>query len=284
MKVDVIIPTHNRKKWLIQAVKSVLDQSFEEFELFIIDDGSTDETAEAVKDFQRDKRVHFHRISHSGVSKARNYGVSLGSSPWLAFLDSDDQWLPDKLERQVDLIKDQPHYPLVHGEEIWIRRGRRVNPKKYHQKSGGDIFKRSLGMCLISPSAAMIKRDLFCELGGFDERFIVCEDYDLWLKITSRHEVGFIEKPILIKNGGHQDQLSRKYVAMDSWRVQSMKNLYEQGSLESSQKEHLLQELLLKSQILITGFKKHSHDKKAQEMSILKDWAERELESLFCQP
>lgn len=276
MSVDVIIPTYNRSDWIEKSIESVLGQTFRDLRLFVIDDGSSDDTYQKIKQFEKDSRFYYEKIEHGGVSRARNYGVSLGSAPWVAFLDSDDQWLLNKLGRQVSFACDYPNYPLIHCDEIWIRRGKRVNPKNKHRKGGGDQFSRSLKLCLISPSAVLVKRDIFEKWGGFDEKFLVCEDYDLWLKITSQHLVGFIDEPLIIKNGGHEDQLSHRYVAMDEWRVLSMINLYKNADLTYDQSIELFQEALEKIRILCLGYEKHKHFDKLRQFQELQAWIEKQ--------
>lgn len=293
MNVDVIIPTYNRREYLERSINSVLNQSYKSFRLFIVDDGSDDGT----KDFlfqkfskqigEEDKSSQINYIQASpegvpsGVSRARNIGVYHGNGDLIAFLDSDDEWLENKLALQVEYFKKNPDIPLVHGEEIWVRKGVRVNPKKKHQKSGGDIFQRCLKLCLISPSAAVMKRDTLMELGGFDETFTVCEDYDLWLKLTAKYTVGFIQEPVIIKYGGHTGQLSQKYFAMDSWRVKSMRNLYEKADLGPEQKREVCLEIQNKAKILATGFAKHNKQEEAQKYQELENWAESEALRLF---
>ena len=182
-------------------------------------------------------------------------------APWLAFLDSDDEWKPDKLEKQWALT---PHFSIIHGEEIWIRHGLRLHPLKKHKKSGGDIFSQAVKLCCISPSTVLMKKTLFWQVGGFREDFPVCEDYDLWLKVTAHHRVGFVEDPLVIKYGGHRDQLSRAYVAMDYWRVLALDHI--QSSSIAPEKARLAQvELLKKAWILLKGYEKHGHSKDSGE-------------------
>ena len=177
---------------------------------------------------------------------------------YVCFLDSDDEWLEDKLQRQIDLLATR-EYNIIHGEEIWIRNGKRVNPRKIHQKYGGWIFEKCLPRCLISPSAAMVKRELLLELGGFDEQLPVCEDYDLWARITSRHEVGFVKRPIIVKYGGASDQLSRKYKGMDYYRILSLDRIRREGSLTDGQKAKVLEEMNKKAAIFMAGCLKHGN-------------------------
>lgn len=260
VEVSVIIPTYNRELVIKRAVNSVLNQTFKNFELIIIDDGSTDNTAKVLEDYKnKDDRVSVYYQKNCGVSSARNLGLEKAMGQWIAFLDSDDEWLRDKLEKQLSFAMENPSIPLIHGEEIWVRNGKRVNPKNKHQKFGGHIFEKCLPLCLISPSASFIKRELLLEYHGFDESYPVCEDYDLWLKITKDYEVGFIEKPILIKYGGHEDQLSRKYFAMDFLRVKSLDRVYESKNLSHEVKVKIQKEILSKANILKLGYIKHNN-------------------------
>jgi glycosyltransferase involved in cell wall biosynthesis len=268
--VNVIIPTFNRAKELQRALHSVFCQDYPHFDVWVIDDGSTDETSLMMNEFlSQNKRLHYIKTENRGVSAARNLGILKSVGDWCAFLDSDDEWLPHKLSRQVNFMKKSPHIPLIHGEEIWIRNGKRVNQKKIHQKSGGFIFRRCLQLCLISPSAVMIKRSVLEEMEGFDEAFTVCEDYDLWLKMTSLYEVGFIEDPLINKYGGHDDQLSRKFKAMDYWRVKSIDRLLKRGSLKKDDQDAAILELRRKANILLMGYKKHNNFAHFDEISNL---------------
>lgn len=270
MKISIIIPTFDRTETLPRAINSVLAQTHTDFELWIVDDGSTDDTKSMVLNYQHDPRVFYVRTENRGVSAARNVGIEKSSGDWIALLDSDDEWLPHKLEAQVKFINEHPDIPLVHGEELWFRNGVRVNPMDKHKKFGGQIFEKCVPLCLISPSAAIFKRSLIEEVGGFDEDFIVCEDYDLWLKITSMTEVGFIDDPVIIKHGGHDDQLSRKYVAMDYWRVKALDRITKLRELSDEQYSVVAEELKKKAEILLQGYEKHGNmDDHAEIKTIL---------------
>ena len=208
--VSVIIPTFNRARKVSRAISSVLAQTFLDFELIVVDDGSSDGT----KDMTARFGTRINLIAHTtnlGVSAARNTGIRRSSAPLIAFLDSDDYWLPEKLATQMSFFETQPHALACQTEEIWIRKGQRVNPGKRHIKPSGDIFESSLKLCLVSPSAVMLKRSLLDEVGLFDEHLPACEDYDLWLRISCRHPVYLLDRQLVIKEGGHKDQLSRHY-------------------------------------------------------------------------
>ena len=262
--ISVIIPTFNREKTILRALDSVIKQNgCISFDVWIIDDGSTDKTKEIISNYVKENflenKIHYIYQENSGVSSARNLGIEKSAGQWLAFLDSDDEWLEDKLIKQVSFMRENSEYELIHGDEIWIRNGVRVNQMKKHKKEGGDIFIRSLELCLISPSAVMIKRDLLRDHNNFSAEMTVCEDYDLWLKITSENSVGFVEDPLIKKYGGHEDQLSSKYFAMDFWRVVSIFKLLKNRELSHEKKIAATKVLLRKSEILIKGYLKHNN-------------------------
>lgn len=268
MQVDVIIPTFNRASLLSRAIESVLKQSYKHFKLHIVDDGSTDHTQEILASYAAHPQVVIHHQPNQGVSSARNLAVKNSNSPWISFLDSDDEWLPQKLEKQIKFLEQNTDCRFLHAEEIWIRNGVRVNPKLKHNKAADDIFKRSLEFCLISPSTVIMKRDLFNQHGQFNESFVVCEDYDLWLKILATEEVGFLSDYVTNKYGGHTDQLSTQFVAMDYWRIKSLVALL-QSNPSADKKELIVAEIKKKAPILLKGYQKHQNLEHYQEIENL---------------
>jgi len=267
MKISVVIPTYNRRALLVRAVSSVLAQTYRDFELIIVDDGSTECLAEVAKTvldaghkFIRTECLG--RTERGGVSQARNVGVSASSGNWISFLDSDDQWLPEKLARQVAALNRNKEFKFCHCDEIWFRNGKFVNPRKKHQKADRDAFYRSLELCCISPSSVLMEKSFFEDLGGFDETMWVCEDYDLWLRATAREPVLFINEQLVKKYGGHADQLSRSLEAMDRFRVYSLIKLLAVESLSSDQRDAAIKVLVAKSVVLANGAHKRSLNKR----------------------
>ncbi len=258
---SVIIPTFNRYISLKKAIDSVLSQTYKDFEILIIDDGSTDETPEIENEYANS--IKYIRQENSGVSRARNSGILNSHSPFIAFLDSDDLWLPDKLDEHNSYIQENPHTLIHQTDEIWIRNGRRVNPRKKHIKRSGDIFIDSLDLCLISPSTVVVNRDLIEKYGMFDEKLPVCEDYDLWLRITCNETVGLIEKKLTIKHGGHESQLSGSYPAMDLYRIYAILKLLrdKHDELKSAYLEKARDTVRKKCQIIISGALKRGNKK-----------------------
>jgi GT2 family glycosyltransferase len=257
---SVIIPSYNRYNPLKSAVESVLSQTYNDFELIVVDDGSTDETPRIEDEYK--SAVKYIRQENSGVSKARNTGIMQTNSPYIAFLDSDDLWLPDKLEEHHSFIIKNPEVFIHQTDEIWIRKGRRVNPKKRHIQKSGDIFKESLELCLISPSAVVLNKKLLDKHGLFDEKLPVCEDYDLWLRITCEETSGLIDKKLIIKHGGHESQLSKIYPVMDIYRIYSILKLIK--NKKDLRREYLEDAVLTaekKCKIIISGAKKRENKK-----------------------
>lgn len=254
--VGVVIPTFDRAHTLARALDSVFAQTLPPQQVIVVDDGSTDSTAELVTGYSG---VSYLRQENRGVSSARNLGIRHCGCDWIALLDSDDEWLPEKLGVQFEALAENPGHRLVHCDEIWIRGGRRVNPADRHRKRGGWVFEYCLPLCVISPSAAVIERSLLIEAGGFNEQLPACEDYDLWLRVCSRFPVLYVDRPLLRKYGGHDDQLSRMHWGMDRFRVQALRDLLSAGNLSESDRQAALASLRDKCRILITGARKRGN-------------------------
>ncbi len=257
MQISVIIPTYNRASTLPRALDSVLAQTHQAAEIIIIDDGSTDQTRSLIE--QRYPQIKLIRQSNKGVSAARNSGIKVAQTDWIALLDSDDDWLPNKLAAIGQAHDDHPQQLLFHSDEIWIRNGVRVNPMKKHAKQGGMIFQQCLPLCVISPSAAVIHRSVFERIGLFDEDLPACEDYDFWLRFCHLHPVHYIETPVIKKYGGHEDQLSRKFWGMDRFRIRALRKLLQAPTLSPLQAEQTRQMLCKKLRILLKGAYKHQN-------------------------
>tara|TARA_R110002072_G_scaffold534_8_gene4285 strand:+ start:36606 stop:37439 length:834 start_codon:yes stop_codon:yes gene_type:complete len=266
MKISVVIPTYNRKETIKRAMDSVLSQSYQNFELIIVDDGSTDETQEIINKFLPHEKIKVISIDNSGVSKARNIGIQNADSKWIAFLDSDDEWHTDKLTMQMKVIEDDPDAVLIHTNEVWIRNGKHLKQKGIHKKYGGFIFDKCIPLCNISPSTSLIKKSVLEEVGMFDEKFVVCEDYDLWLKISSKYKVHFIEDSLVNKYGGHDDQLSTMYKAMDYYRVKALDNILDIRELSHENVQLVREMIISKSEILINGYRKHGNKEDLKEI------------------
>jgi glycosyltransferase involved in cell wall biosynthesis len=261
--ISVIIPTYNRASFLSEAIASVLGQDYfrrrdgaRAFELLVIDDGSDDGTREVAAEFG--EQVYYHAQPHRGVSAARNAGLELAKGETIAFLDSDDLWLKQKIGVQMAFFKAFPDAKVSYTEEIWVRNGARLNPHKKHAKPSGWIFDKVLPLCLLSLSSCLFRREVFDAVGGFDESLPVCEDYDLGIRIAQRYPIHLIPAPLIIKRGGHTDQLSHKYWGMDRYRVQALEKALRSG-LETWQAKLVREEICRKSRVLLQGFEKRGN-------------------------
>lgn len=271
--VSIIIPTHNRGYCLRESIGSVLRQGYQNFELILVDDHSTDNTPELVKNFPG---LNYIRLpARYGVSKARNTGIKNAQGKYICFLDSDDLWMDQKLGLQVDWMESYPDRQVSYTDEIWIRHGVRVNPMKKHRKYSGNIFKYCLPLCIVSPSSVMLRSSIFEEVGDFDETLPACEDYDLWLRIASRYPIHFMKEKLIVKRGGHPDQLSRKYWGMDRFRVFALQKLIQNNGLNREYRQLSIKTLAEKCSVLHQGFLKRE---KTTEAGYYRSLAEFYLE------
>jgi len=259
--VSVIIPTYNRARLVTEAVASVLAQTYRDLEILVVDDASTDGSSTALAAWPQVRVAR--QACRRGVAAARNRGVAAARGEWLAFLDSDDLWLPDKLARQMAYLTDRPDLCLCQTDETWVRRGVRVNKPLTHRKVGGRIFFPSLDRCLISPSAVILHRRLFKVHGGFDETLPAAEDYDLWLRLTWRYEVGLVDEPLVIKRGGHADQLSAQW-GIDRWRIQALQKLLQDPELPEAHARAARRTLAAKCAIYAQGCEKRGKGPEAE--------------------
>ena len=257
MNITVIIPTFNRAATLERALQSVLDQTYPAQEIIVVDDASVDNTAEILEKYSSKINIITNSIN-SGVSYSRNTGIQIARSEWIAFLDSDDQWDPYKLEKQKEYHEAHPGELISQCDEIWIRNGVRVNPMDKHAKRGGWIFEACVPLCIVSPSAVIIHKSIFENVGLFDVNFPACEDYDLWLRIAPHYEIGLLDEKLVTRYGGHEDQLSRKYWGMDRFRITAMEKHIDRD-INPVWTKTLLKELEFKCGVVAAGAKKRSN-------------------------
>ncbi|MQY77204.1 MAG: glycosyltransferase [Spirochaeta sp.] len=248
--ISVIIPTFNRLGFLKEAIESVEKQSCRDFELIVVDDGSTDGTEAYLENLP----LKYIRLEHSGFpGRVRNAGARAAAGKYLSFLDSDDLWEPEKLARQKEYLAANPKIELCHTRELWLRNNRVVSQSKQRHKREGDIFKHALKKCIIGPSTVMLSSRLFNETGGFREDMEIAEDYELWLRLTNSYDVGYIDEPLVIKRGGHGDQLSEKYGQIEIFRIKALQENLEEGSFQGENKILAGREMARKCRIYGSG-------------------------------
>lgn len=278
--VSAIITTYNRSSFLRDAVASVLSQGLTDMEVIVIDDGSTDDSYKAIEGMP----VRYIWKQNGGISSARNRGIIESRGDYIAFLDVDDLWLKGKVQEQVSRMEAEG-WAVSYTDEIWIKNGKRINQRLRHKKYSGWIFEYCLPLCIISPSSVLIRRMIFEDVGLFDEAMPVCEDYDMWLRITSRCPVLFIERPFIIKRGGHTDQLSRRYEAMDRFRICSIAKLLSSGKLKGSMTVLAQNELKKKAKVYIKGaFKRGKVEEAGYYLRLIEALGHIDIRSQGCQP
>jgi len=264
MKISVIIPTYNRAVLLEKTIHSVLNQTQEVNEIIIVDDGSTDNTKEMLNNLSNDK-INYIFQENSGVSKARNTGIAMSKNEWICFLDSDDIWHENKIEKQIHFHKNNPHIFFSHTDELWIFNDKIIKQKKHQLKPSGFCFEENIPNTLIGASTLMIHKKVFEDIGNFDETLVACEDYDLWLRILLKYELGLIDDKLITKIAGHENQLSFSTKLMDIYRIKAL-----QKHLETEYKILINEEIVKKCNILIKGAIKHENKDIEEEYSKLK--------------
>ena len=249
---SVVIPIYNRKNFFRICVDSVLNQSYQNFEIFIIDDGSDDGTIALMSEYIN-KGINYIRISENkGVSYARNLGISLAKGKYLAFLDSDDKWDKKKLEISYNYISKFPDFKIFHSEEKWIKAGKELKQKKKHKKPEGFIYEDCLKLCCIGMSTSVVDSKLFEEIGVFDENLQACEDYDFWLRACYENKVKLIPEALTIKDGGRKDQLSNQ-PGLDKYRAYSLEKMIKSNMLNKEDELKTRTELIKKCSIYLNG-------------------------------
>ena len=251
--VSVVIPVFNRVEDVKRAVNSVLAGCTLPVELIVVDDGSDPEVRVDIEPWVQAKGGLYTRQARSGVSAARNAGISRASGEWIALLDSDDLWQSDKLTKQLRFHEENTDILVSQTGEIWIRNGMRVNQKNIHTQPVGEIFSQCLARCCVGPSSVVLHRSVFDEVGLFATELPACEDFEFWLRVSSRFQVGLLPERLIVKNGGAGDQLSRLFPAMDRFRAYSIMKVLSEGRLNTQQQQQARAALFEKLAIIEAG-------------------------------
>lgn len=204
--VSVIIPAYNRPGFLAEALASVAAQTFREFEVIVVDDGSGEDLAGVVKPHSTMARLV--RQDHGGPAVARNHGLRVARADVVAFLDSDDLWLPRKLERFVSEFSRVPDVRVLYGPMLPMEEHGELVAGRGKPRHAGDITQILYRSCFVDIPTVVCRKKVLTEAGGFDESLSVCEDYDLWLRVSLKERFGFIEEP-LAKRRLHAQRLSK---------------------------------------------------------------------------
>lgn len=253
--VSVIIPVYNRDYSLRDAVESVLIQTYKPSEIIIIDDGSFFQAKDILKNYKNNIKIIRHE-KNKGVSASRNTGILASSSKYIAFLDSDDIFLPEKLELQINFMKEN-NYQISHTNEFWYKKDRFINQNKKSKRYGGKILDKILDKCRVSPSSLIVERKVFEKSGLFDETLDVCEDYEISLRFALHYEIGYLDKNLIIKRAIEENSLSAAINHIEHIRYNILKNFYKkyEDRFNREEKEALLCELQRKNSIIKENFR-----------------------------
>lgn len=283
INISVVIPAYNRSELLFRTLSSVSRQTFQPLEVLVIDDGSSPPLL-PTENISLPRIKYFRNEKNLGVAASRNIGIAQALGEWIALLDSDDEWHPCKLEKQVEYLRDSPEYKAVHTAEKWMRNNNEVSPPAYLDKSSHLLWERSLKHCLICPSSALLHRSLFQTIGLFDEALTACEDYDFWLRLLLQEEIGLVDEKLVVKHGGHEDQLSTTTWGMDRFRILALRKILSYPQLGKDRKISLLRVLHQKCTIFAQGSEKRRKFEEAQKYRILADQYCTRLDQLNPQP
>ena len=265
--VSVIIPTHDRLKMLLEAIESVQAQTYVPTELIVVDDGSTDGTAELVRN---QHGVNLLQISHTGCPGAvRNAGMDIAKGDYLAFLDSDDLWMPGKLSAQMEILLACPDVPLVHCREIWIRDGKPVSQASQRHQREGQLFPDAVHKCVIGPSTVVLHRSILSAAGRFREDLEIAEDYELWLRVTALFQVAYCDQALVTKRAGHGDQLSERHGQIERFRIAALAPLVATRRWAEPKQSIAQRELARKCLIYAAGARKRGRDSEADRYEAL---------------
>jgi len=288
-RVSVIVATHNKRDLLLEALESVFHQSYRDFDVIVVDDGSTDGTPvqvfsrfgaqpEAIAALARMNPtsirpfshsfvhhglpVHYHYYGNRGLSSARNRGIRVARSPLLAFLDHEDAWSPDHLALSAEVHEDDAHPVISYVNECSPKERARARAARRDEPLSGMIFEHVLDASQICISSSMINRVCFNECGFFDENLPACADYDLWLRLCSRYPVVHVPGPQLTRRSVRHRSSSRAWT-WDRYRVYALEKAFQSGHLDPGQRLLVAEEIVRKCERLVDGFTKQTSDERA---------------------
>jgi len=220
--VSVIIHTYNNEKFIAETVESVLNQTYKDYEIIVVDDGSVDGTREALMPYMQ--KIRYHYKENGGIASAKNAGINLSQSELVAFLDHDDLWVPDKLQLQMECFKENPLLGLVYAKYTSFRDGKELRTKPEKGYSGW-IFKELLAKSFIQTSTVVVKKKCLNAVGPYDESFSLGDEYDMFLRISKKFQCGFVNKG-LTRYRVHDTNASNNDFLFDNENLGVYKKIY----------------------------------------------------------
>ncbi len=221
--VSVIIHTYNNEKFIAETIESVLNQTYKDYEIIIVDDGSVDGTRDALSPYKQ--KIRYHYKENGGIASAKNTGISLSEAEFVAFLDHDDLWVSDKLQLQMECFKENPQVGLVYAQYTSFRDGKELRTKPEKGYSGW-IFKELLAKSFIQTSTVMVKKECLNIVGSYDESFSLGDEYDMFLRISKKFQCGFVDKG-LTRYRVHDTNASNNDFLFDNENLGVYKKIYD---------------------------------------------------------
>jgi glycosyltransferase involved in cell wall biosynthesis len=220
--VSVIIHTYNNEKFIGETIESVLNQTYKDYEIIVVDDGSVDGTRDALLPYMQ--KIRYHYKENGGIASAKNAGIRLSKAEFIAFLDHDDLWVRDKLKLQMECFNKNPHAGLVYSKYTSFRDDKELRTKPEKGYSGW-IFKELLSKSFIQTSTVIVKRECLDTVGPYDETFVLGDEYDMFLRISKRFQCGFIDKG-LTRYRVHDTNASKNDFLFDKENLDVYKKIY----------------------------------------------------------
>ncbi|MBM3934278.1 MAG: glycosyltransferase [SAR202 cluster bacterium] len=227
--ISVVIPAFNGAAFLPRSIGSVLGQIFPDFELIVVDDGSTDDTSEVVKAYLGDKRVRYLYQPNKGLPGARNTGINESAADLISFLDCDDEWLPEKLSLQFAAMADSA-FSACYGAARFVLPGGQTKVMRGIQREPRELYRQLLFKNVLygATSSIVVRRECFDRLGPFDERLVSCEDRDMWLRLSKEDRIKYIDQELIRFERTRPDAMTKNRVKMAEGRIGLLENI-EQG-------------------------------------------------------
>ena len=220
--VSVIIHTYNNEKFIGETIESVLNQTYKDYEIIVVDDGSVDGTRDVLMPYMQ--KIRYHYKENGGIASAKNAGISLSETEFVAFLDHDDLWVPDKLQLQMEHFNENPQIGLVYAKYTSFRDGKELRTKPEKGYSGW-IFKELLAKSFIQTSTVVVKRECLDAVGPYDETFFLGDEYDMFLRIARKFQCGFVDKG-LTRYRVHDTNASNNDFLFDNENLGVYKKIY----------------------------------------------------------
>ena len=220
--VSVIIHTYNNERFMAETVESVLNQTYKDYEIIVVDDGSVDGTRDALMPYMQ--KIRYHYKENGGIASAKNAGIGLSQAEFVAFLDHDDLWAPDKLQLQMEHFNENPQIGLVYAKYTSFRDGKKLRTKPEKGYSGW-IFKELIAKSFIQTSTVVVKRECLDAVGPYDETFSLGDEYDMFLRIARKFQCGFVDKG-LTRYRVHDTNASNNDFLFDNENLGVYKKIY----------------------------------------------------------